>query len=254
MLVLTRAGRQKRATQQRWDRIQRADERNQAWAEMFEWREKVEAAIQHGWPLPVGGGFIKARYEISAGLLGRESGWDIDTMPIADFGNVTLAGAGTIRCGFNTFPLVNVSGTVAASPDPEPYQLSTLAATNASRVAGSSTNPMSVLVGAYLVHITSGAAVYQPAGSTVNVRSISTVTTAGAGFTTVATINATTAANFVDAMVISSPAERQIATPTGTLLSTVAGLFNGDSTFCELVTSGALTVVGNLLYVELEVM
>jgi len=220
---------------------------------MYEWREKVEAARRNGWPLPVTGGLIKAKTEIATGLNGRESGWDLDTVPVADFGNVNLAGAGTIRTGFNSFPLFNPAQAVTGSTDNLPFQLSTLAATNASRIAGSSTTFLAILVGCYLVHITSGAAVYQPAGSTVNIRTISTVTTTGGAFTTLATINATTATNFVDSITIASPAERQVATPTGTLLATAAGVFNGDSTFAELVTTGALNVQGNLLYVELEV-
>lgn len=243
-----------------WYRAEKCDERNLYWAEMDreqrEWREKVERAVRNGWPLPVGGGLIKARFEISSGLMGKESGWDIDTIPVADFGNVNLAAPGTIRTGFSTFPLVNPAQVVVQSPDPLPFQLSTLAATNASRVAGSSTNPLALLVGCYLVHITSAGAVYQPtATTTMNIRTISAVTTTGAGFTTLATIVATTAANFVDSLTIAAPTERQVATPTGTLLTTSSGIFNGDSLFAELAfTVGAsLNVQGNLLYLELEV-
>lgn len=244
-------------TPARWDRAERANERNLAWQEMDreqrEWGDKIEAARRNGWPLPVGGGLIKARYEISAGLMGKESGWDIDTIPIVDFGNVNLAGAGTIRTGFDTFPLVNPAQAVVQSPDPLPYQLSTLAATNASRVAGSSTNPLALLVGVYLVRITSGAAVYQPVTTTINVRVISTVTTVGGAFTTLATFNASAGTNFVESIAIAAPSERQVATPTGTLLATVSGMYNGDSMFAELVAAGALNVQGNLLYIEAEI-
>ena len=252
MLFLTKR-RISRAQQRYWDRAEACEERNLAWREMHEWTEKVEAARRNRWPMPVGGGLIKARYEISSGLQGKESGWDIDTIPIADFGNVNLAAAGTIRTGVNTFPLVNPTHTVQSSPDPLPYELSTLAAASGGRVAGSSTNPLAILVGVYLVRITSAAAVYLPVTTTINVRVVSTVSAVGGAFTTVATFNASAGTNFVESIAIASPAERQVATPTGTLLTTAAGVFNGDSTFVELVAAAALNVQSNLLYVELEV-
>lgn len=242
----------------RLDKVLRCEERNLAFQEMHEWREKVEAARRHRWPLPVAGGLIRARFEISRGDRGLASGWDIDTVPIADFGNVNAAGALTVRSGFNSFPLVNpvhTTGILGQDTDLEPFENpnGTLAATNASRVAGSSVNTLAVLVGVYVIHITSGAAVYQPAGTTFNARVISTALAVGAGFQTLATLNVATAANFVDQAPIAAPTERQLATPSGTLLSTVSGVYNGDSHFGELVMTGAVNHQGAILYAELEV-
>lgn len=249
-----------RVQRRRWYLIELANDRNALWAEMEheqkDWHQKVEAARKMGWPLPVGGGIIKARFEIAAGLRGIESGWDIDSVPVADFGNVNNAAttATTIRTGFSTFPLVNVAQTLTNSPDPLPYQLSTLAATNASRVAGSSTNPLAVVVGAYCGHVTGTGTVYNPAGAnTVLARVISTVATTGAGFTSLTTaLNLTTDPNFVAIMTISAPAERQIPNPQGTLLTNVSGIFNGDTHFAELAVAASTNHIGNLLFVELE--
>lgn len=265
MNFLTNYFTQKRLSEyqrRRWYRAEAANERNLYWAEMAreerEWAEKVEVARKNGWPLPVGGGLIKARYEITAGFMGKESGWDIDTIPIADFGNVNVAGATTIRAGMNTFPLVNAAQSVVSSPDPLPYQLSTLAAVNASRAAGTSTNPLALVVGVYVVHVTIAAppTVYQPAGTTANLRVLSA---AGAVTTTiapatVATLNVTTATNFIDSATIAAPSERQVATPSGTLLTTVSGVFNGDAFFAELAMTGAVNHQGTLIYIEMEIL
>jgi hypothetical protein len=244
-------------TPARWDRAERANERNLYWAEEAEWGKRIEMARQHGWPMPVGGGLIKARYEISAGLQGRESGWDLDTVPIADFGNVNAAGAVTIRSGLNTFPLVNPAPAVTSSPDPLPYQLSVTSALNASRAAGTSTNPLAILVGVYVVHATIAAppTVYNPAGTTMNLKVLSSALTVTTTATppTLATLNVATATNFVDSVAISAPTERQVSTPTGTLLTTASGIFNGDSHFVEMAMTGAVNHQGTLLYVEIEV-
>lgn len=196
---------------------------------------------------------IKARWEISSGLLGKESGWDIDTMPIADFGNVNLAAAGTVRSGFNYFPLVNPAHIIK-SPDNMPFENpgGTLAAASGDRQIGSSTQPMALLVGAYLVHVTAAGAVYQPAGTTVNVRVVNSVNAVAGALTTLATINAATAANFADVMPIVAPAGRTFS-PEGLPNAAAATIYNGDALFAEIVTTGALNVQGNILYIMLEI-
>jgi hypothetical protein len=263
MLFLSKR-RLNRAQQHRWARISAANERNLAWYEMEreerDWREKVEVARANGWPMPIGGGLIKARFEIANGLRGIESGWDIDTVPIADFGNVNVAGAATIRAGLNTFPLINNAHAVIGSPDNLPFEqpggLTT--ALNASRAAGTSVTGLAVVVGVYCVHVTIAAppTVYQPAGTTANLRVLSsalTVTTTAAP-ATIATLNVTTAANFVDPLVISAPTERQAATPSGVVLTTASNVYNGDSYFGELAMTGALNHQGTLIYLEMEIL
>jgi hypothetical protein len=254
--------RQSRAQQHRWARIAAANERNLAWNEMAawgaEWREMCEVAARNGWPRPVTGGLIKARFEIANGLMGRESGWDIDTVPIADFGNINAAGALTIRAGLNTFPLINNAHAVIGSPDNLPFEQpgGTTTALNVSRAAGTSTTPLAVIVGAYCVHVTIAAppTVYQPAGTTANLRVLSSalaVTTTAAP-ATIGTLNVTTAANFVDPLVISAPTERQATSPSGTVFATASNVFNGDSYFAELVMTGAVNHQGTLIYIEVE--
>lgn len=196
--------------------------------------------------------FVKAKFDIALGRDGAESGWDIDTMPIADFGNVNVAGAATIRTGFNTFPLVNPAHAIG-SLDPEPFELATLAAVSGDRQVGTSQSNIVLLLGAYAVHITGGAAVYQPAASTFNIRVVSTNGAVGGAFTTLATLVLNTATNFVDVIPINAPSARQISITGAAPLATIAALFNGDSTFCELVAGGALNVQANLLYAMLEV-
>lgn len=266
MIHLPPYGKTTYAWNRRLDRIRAVDERNQAWAEMdaegLEWGDKLHAAGANHWPRPVGGGLIKAKFEIAAGLRGLESGWDIDTVPVADFGNINLAGAGTIRTVCSSYPTFNpVHGATAWMdvPDMEPFELSTLAGANGARVAGTSTNPLAILGAVYIIHITSAAAVYQPANTTINVRAISTTGATGGAFSTLASIaSAALATNFVDSMTIAAPSERQVAAnggpnPIGTLLATVAALFNGDTNFVELVTTAALNVQGNILAAEMEI-
>jgi hypothetical protein len=253
-----------KAQQRWWYRLECVNERNLCWAEMDrerrEWVEKVEIARRNHWPLPVGGGLIKARFEIAAGLNGRESGWDIDTIPIADFGNVNVTAAATIRAGLNAFPLVNPAHSVASAPDSLPYELSTLAALNASRASGTSTNFLAILVGVYIVHanIAAPPTAYAQAATTLNVKVLSTVngttTTTTAAPPTLATFSLAGATNLMDTPAITAPTERQVSTPTGTLLTTASGVYNGDAHFAEAVMTAAVNHQGTLLYVELEVM
>jgi hypothetical protein len=195
--------------------------------------------------------FVKARFDVALGHASLESGWDIDTMPIADWGNVNAAGALTVRAGFNSFPLVNPAHVIG-SIDPEPYELSTLTAITGDRQVGTSSAGIVVLLGAYCVHITGAAAVYQPAGTTLNIRVISSNAAVGGAFTTLATLNVTTAANFVDVVPITATTGRTISI-TGTSLTNIAAIYNGDSVFGELVMTGAVNHQGALLYAMLEV-
>ena len=270
--------------QRRWDRIEAANERNLCWQEMnrqrAEWRELLEVAVQNRWPIlrthwqqaeailrrsreqyswATGMlGIIKAKTEIATGLNGRESGWDLDSVPVADFGNVNVVAAATVRAGFSTFPNVNLAQTVTSSTDSLPYQLSTLAALNASRASGTSTNFLAVLCGVYCVHanIAAPPTAYAQAATTMNVKVLSTVsntaTTTTAAPPTLATLSLNAAANLLDSLTITSPAERNVATPTGTNLTTVSGIYNGDCHFAEAVMSAAVNHQGTLFFVELE--
>jgi hypothetical protein len=194
--------------------------------------------------------FVKVKFDMALGHQSQEGGWDVDTMPIADFGNINAAGALTIRAGFNTFPLVNPAHVIG-SLDPEPFELSTLTAVSGDRQIGTSSGTIVLLLGAYCVHITGAAAVYQPATTTFNVRVLSSALAVGGAFTTLATLAVNTAANFVDQVPITATAGRTISI-TGTTLAGIAGLFNGDSVFGELVMAGAVNHQGAILYGMLE--
>jgi hypothetical protein len=194
--------------------------------------------------------FVKVKFDMALGHQSQEGGWDIDTMPIADFGNVNAAGALTVRSGFNSFPLVNPAHVIG-SIDPEPFELTTLAAVTGDRQIGTSAGTIVLLLGCYLVHITGAAAVYQPVTTVYNVRVISTNLAVGGAFTTLATLNVSAAANFVDQVPIVATTGRTVSI-TGTTLAGIAGLFNGDSLFGECVMGGAVNHQGAILYGMLE--
>jgi hypothetical protein len=193
--------------------------------------------------------FVKVKFDMALGHV-YEGGWDIDTMPIADFGNVNAAGALTVRAGFNTLPLLNPAHPIG-SLDPEPFELSTITAANGDRQIGSSSNPIVLLLGAYIVHIASGGTVYQPVTTVFNVRVFNSVTTVGGGFTTEATLNVSAAVNFVDNVPISATTGRSISI-TGSLITNIAACFNGDSWIGECVMAGAVNHQGSVLYGMLE--
>jgi hypothetical protein len=239
-------------TPRRIDKVLRAAERNEAWAELHEWGEKIEAAKRNGWPLPIGGGLYKDRWALSQGQFTSEPGasaWDIDCMPVADFGNITAAA--TVRTGFNVFPLINPAAALG-SPDPEPFQLpgGTLTAVVGDRQIGSSRLPLVVVIGAYVVHITAAAGVFQPAATTLNIRVVNAVTTVAGAFTTEATLAINAAVNFIDQVPITATTGRGIATLDGRALTNVFAAFNGDAIFAELVAGAAIQT--NLLYAMLE--
>lgn len=198
-----------------------------------------------------GYGLVKTRFQTSVGLMGREAGWVIDNVPAVDYSQITTAGANTYRTLFTTFPLFNPAH-VLGSLDPEPFEQSTLTAVSGDRQVGTSSQQIAVLLGVYLIHITSAGAVYNPAATTLNVRVFSSSAATGGGFTTQATINAATASNFVDQVPISATTGRTISI-TGTSLTNIAGLFNGDTLIGELVVGGALTVVSNVLAAMAEI-
>lgn len=196
---------------------------------------------------------LKQRFTEAFGLLGKESAWEFDNQPVADFGNVNLAGAGTVRTLFCAFPLANPAHLIK-SPDNHPFESpgGTLAATNASRFAGSGAQPIAVLYGAYLVRIAAGGGVYNPVGTTVNVRAYSLVGPSGVGPTTLATFNAAAGINYVETIPIVAPAERAVGIE-GINNTTAAAIFDGDTLICEVVTTGALNVQGNTLAVVLQI-
>jgi len=247
-------------TPRRLDRLYRISERNEAWAELCEWGEKVDLARRRGYPLPVSGGLYKDRWALSQGDLagtGGTSSWDVDTLPVADFGvNTSVAQNAFVRTGFNIFPLVNPF-TALGSPDAEPFQDpgGTLTAAVGDRQVGSGRQALVCCAGVFIVHSTGGGAVYQPpATATINVRVQNCVTTVTGGLTTEATLNITTAANFIDQAPITATTGRGLTRDTGVALTNVFLLFNGDFVVGELNNTNAATlnVQGNILFAMLE--
>lgn len=199
-----------------------------------------------------GSALVKSRFSQSMGLFGRESGWMIDNFPTVDFSQINAAGALTVRTGITSFPLFNPAHVIG-SVDPLPYEQAVLAAASGDRQVGSSQAAVALLLGVYLVHITSAGAVYNPATTTLNIRVVNTVTTVAGAFTTQGTLNVATAANMVDSVPISSTTGRQVSL-TGSNLTNIAALFNGDSLFAELVLGGATNIQANILYAVAEIL
>lgn len=247
--------------QARIDRVYRAIERNEHWAELVEWREKVETAKRKGYPLPVGGGLYKARWDLSQGgavsTIGS-SGWEIDDLPVADFLNVTVpATTGIVKEMFSCYPLVNPF-TALGSPDNEPFQDGSglLTAVKGDRQVGSPNNPLLICAGCFVVHATSGGAVLNPAATlTFNLRVLNAVAATSGGFTTEATLNVTTAANIIDQAPIVATTGRALSTPDA-VQRAIFAIFNGDSLWGELANTnaGAFTTGANVLAAMLELM
>jgi hypothetical protein len=179
---------------------------------------------------------VKTKFQTALGLDSREAGWLLDNMPTADFGGMTAAA--TQRELLTNFPLFNPSHVIG-SIDPEPFELSTLTAVTGDRQVGTSSGHIAILLGCYITHITAAAGVFQPAATTVNIRVISSNGATAGAFTTLATLVVNTATNFVDQIPITATTGRIISI-TGTTVSGVAGLFNGDSLFAELVAGASL--------------
>jgi len=248
----------------RAERLLRTVERNDAWAEMDreerDWREKIAYAVKHRLPLPVGGGMYRARWDLSVGGIagpGQGGGWEIDDMPIVDFGvNTSVAQNAFVRSGFNMFPLVNPFSALG-SPDPHPFQDpgGTLTAIVGDRQVGSGRQGFVLCAGCFLVHSTGAGAVYQPAATaTVNIRVQSNVTTVTGGLTTEATFNVTTGANFIEQMPITGTTGRTFTTADAVARTNVFVIFDGDFVIGELTNSNAaaLNVQGNILFAMLE--
>ena len=195
----------------------------------------------------------KDRWAEALGLVSGEGAWDVDCMPVADFGNINAAGALTVRAGFNVIPLVNPAMTVLKSPDPEPFQKpgGTLLAASGDRQIGTGSQPMFVLIGAYCYHATGAAGVYQPVTTVLNIRVQSSALAVGGAFTTLATLNVSAATNFIDVVPIVGTTGRFISIDGGANAA-AAAIFNGDAMFAELVMGGAVNHQGSILYAMLE--
>jgi hypothetical protein len=197
-------------------------------------------------------GLYKDRWTLSQGQFTSEPGgsaWDIDCMPVADFGNATALA--TIRAGFNVLPLVNPF-TALGSPDPEPFQVSgLLTAVSGDRQIGSSRLPVVICAGCFLVHST-GAAVFQPAATTFNLRVQNAVAAVAGALTTEATLAVNTAANFIDQVPIVASTGRVVGKADGSAITNVFALFNGDYAVGEMVAGASLQ--GNIIFAMLELL
>jgi hypothetical protein len=239
----------------RRERLLLVDERNHYLRERQEWGRVAEEAKRRGWPLPVGGGVNTLRKMVSQGFEDQSASWlfNVDT---ADFGQLVLAGAGTVREVNAFYPLTNPWHTLK-SPDNYPSEQPApsggkLGASLTDRKVGTGNTPIALLVGVWLVHLTPPATAYIPAASTLQVRVDSTDGTAASSLAANLTAAATpTAAQSFDSVPITAPTDRQFGME-GILLTTIAALFNGDILFTELVAGGALTVNPNLLAVMVE--
>jgi hypothetical protein len=245
-------------TPQRWERLQLADERNHFVREQHEWGRVVEECQRRGWPLPVGGGVNTLRKSISQGFDDQSSTWYFP-IDIADYSSDNFAGASSNRYVNAIFPLTNPFHTVKSAdnyPSEQPLPSGgKLTVATTSRAVGTGNTPIAFLVGAWVMHSTGALAGYNGAAAitavAVRVASTSGPAAGSLGPTTLATIAPGTT-NILDAIPVSSPADRQVGFE-GVLLATLASLYNGDILLSELVTSGALNIQGNIVAVMVEV-
>lgn len=194
---------------------------------------------------------VKDRFSISDGIQAKESSWRL-LKPI-DFSGIVFAGATTERKTALVLPVSTGSHKIK-SPDSYPTEDGrVLTAITNQRQVNSGSAAFAQLTGVFVAHVTSGGAVYNPAGTTVQVKVINTVTTlVGTPVNLTGAFNVATATNGIDPVTITAPADRQLSIE-GVADATVALLFNGDIVIVELVTTGALTVDPNVLGVYLEI-
>lgn len=192
----------------------------------------------------------KLRNAIAQELLGA-SGWE-HKYALVDFSHDVTAGALTIVKSAIVLPIPNTSLQMG-SPDEYPGLL--LAAVG-NRKIGTGNSPLAILTGVFAIHYTPGspATIYNPAGTNVQVKATSAVTTSGSNpdnLTGVFALN--TGANLIDPVVITAPANRQPQNPNGTgLLTTAAMLFAGDLIDVTYITAGAIDPTGKVVAVLLQ--
>jgi hypothetical protein len=193
----------------------------------------------------------KLKNAIAQELLGA-SGWEHKYF-VVDFSHDVTAGALTIVKSAIVLPIANTSLQLG-SPDEFPPLLT---AAVGNRKIGTGGAPLGILTGVFLAHYTPGspATIYNPAGTTVQVKATSSVTTTGSNPDNLtAAFNAATGANLIDAVAITAPANRQPQNPNGTgLLTTAAMLFAGDLVDITYITAGAIDNTGKVLSVILQV-
>lgn len=193
---------------------------------------------------------IKDRQAISAGLLNKESSWDTGAFKIVDFSNVASSAA-TFRIPAFIVPVTRPgpAGLKAVS-DAYPTELGqSLAAISNQRQIGTGSAPFAHLVEVFLVHETLAGGVFSLGAGTVQVKVISSFTTA-VGTPINLTGAFTGGLNGIDSIPVTAPADRQIGID-GVALTTAAALYNGDVVYVEFVA--AATVVGNIVAVGLGI-
>ena len=192
----------------------------------------------------------KLKNAIAQELLGA-SGWE-HKYALVDFSHDVTVGALTIVKSAIVLPIPNTSLQMG-SPDEYP---SALLAAVGNRKIGTGGGPLAILTGVFLVHYTPGspATIYNPAGTTVQVKATSSVTSAGSNPDNLTgAFSAATGANLIDPVVITAPANRQPANPNGlAALTTAAMLFAGDLIDVTYITAGAIDNTGKVLAVLLQ--
>lgn len=193
----------------------------------------------------------KLKNAIAQELLGA-SCWEHKYF-VVDFSHDITAGALTIVKSAIVLPIPNTSLQLGSPDDFGPV----LVAAVGNRKIGAGSVPLGILTGVFLAHYTPGspAVVYQPAGTTVQIKAYSAVAAVGSNPDNLtAAFSAATGANLIDAVAITAPANRQPQNPNGTgLLTTAAMLFAGDLVDITYITAGAIDNTGKVLSVILQV-
>lgn len=191
----------------------------------------------------------KNKNAIALGLLGNSS-WE-HKIAVVDFSHDVAAGALTITKAGIILPPTNTSLQLGGPQDAFPDALTAISGT---RQIGTGKAALAVLTGVFVVRFTPGSppTIYNPASGTVKV-SVSSVFGANGGNAVdlTAAFSLVAGGNFLDAIAITAPADRQYPVDGAAAIATAAQLFAGDAVYVTYVTTGAVDPSGKVLAVVL---
>lgn len=189
---------------------------------------------------------ITARFKLSLGRGGSQAGWMVPDLANADFSHLNLAGATTLPALVLGVPNATNAAKIGSPDAIGPAQ----AADSASRKTGAGSNVYFTLLSAWVFARAAGGGPYNPAAGTTMQPTVHSGV-AAAGLVTVLTaaaLNLNTLAAFWTQLALVAPADRAFA--IGGPADPIAGLVNffyGEALFAQLVTTGAVNVLGNVL-------
>lgn len=196
---------------------------------------------------------VSARFKMSLGRGGSQSGWMVPDLANVDYSGLNIAGASTLPFLVLGVPQGSNAQKIG-SPD---FIGGALAADTASRKTASGSSVYFTLLSAYVYALAAaGNAVYAPAAGTT-AQAFASSGVAAAGIKTAlmaAAFNLNTNAAIWSALTLAAPADRAFA--IGGPSDPIAGIINfffGEALLSQLVTTGAVNILGNTLGVVFEI-